>query len=73
MRTGGKILTDLAQNTNSDVTPSVIVSKHLSESTENLIGKILNGEDVNERETPTQREPIQRRRRRRKPNRQMKE
>ena len=39
VRTGGKILADLAQNTNSDVTPRNIVSKHLSES----IGKVLSG------------------------------
>jgi len=43
MRTGGKILADLAQNTNSDVTPRDIVSKRLSESTQNLIGKVLCG------------------------------
>lgn len=29
MRTGGKILKDLAENTNSDVTPREIVSKHV--------------------------------------------
>jgi hypothetical protein len=40
VRTGDKILTDLAQNTNSDVTPRDIVSKHLSES----IGKLLSGQ-----------------------------
>ena len=39
MRTGGTILADLAQNTNSDVTPRDIVSKHLSE----LVGKVLSG------------------------------
>ena len=39
MRTGGKILADLAQNTNSDVTTRDIVSKHLSES----IGNVLSG------------------------------
>ena len=32
-------MADLAQNTNSDVTPRDIVSKHLSES----IGKVLSG------------------------------
>ena len=37
--TGGNILSDLAQNTNSVVTPRDIVSKHLSES----IGKVLRG------------------------------
>ena len=39
VRTGGRILADLAQNTNSDVTPRDIVAKHLSES----VGKLLNG------------------------------
>ena len=39
VRTGGKILADLAQNNNSDVTPRDIVSKHLSES----VGKVLSG------------------------------
>jgi len=37
VRTGGRILADLAQNTNSDVTPREIVTKHLSES----VGKVL--------------------------------
>ena len=39
VRTGGNILADLAQNTNSDVTPRDIVAKHLSES----VGKVLSG------------------------------
>jgi len=39
VRTGGRILADLAQNTNSDVTPRDIVAKHLSES----VGKVLSG------------------------------
>ena len=43
VRTEGKILADLAQNTNSDVTPRDILSKYLSESTQNLIGKVLSG------------------------------
>jgi len=37
VRTGGRILADLAQNNNSDVTPRDIVAKHLSES----VGKVL--------------------------------
>ena len=45
MRTGGKFLAYLAQNTNSDVTHNDIVSKYLSESTQNLIGKLLNGRE----------------------------
>ena len=43
MRTGGNTLADLVQNTNSDVTSRDIVSKHLSESTQNLIGKVIGG------------------------------
>ena len=39
VRTGGKNLADLAQNTNSDATPRNIVAKHLSES----IGNLLSG------------------------------
>ena len=37
VRTGGKILADLAQNANSDVTPRDIVAKHLSESLGNVL------------------------------------
>jgi len=43
MRTGGTILADLAENTDSDATPRDIVSNNLSESTQNLIGKVLRG------------------------------
>ena len=39
VRTGGRILADLAQNTYSDVTPRDIAAKHLSES----VGKLLSG------------------------------
>ena len=39
VRTGGNILADLAQNTNTDVTPRDIVSKHLSET----VGNVLSG------------------------------
>ena len=39
VRTGGRILADLAQNTNPDVTPRDLVSKHLSET----VGKVLSG------------------------------
>ena len=38
---GGKNLADLAKSTNYDVTPSDIVSKHLFELTQNLIGKLF--------------------------------
>jgi len=70
MRTGGKILADLAQNTNSDVKPRDIVAKHLSES----VGKVLSGRGrKRKRNTATTREPVEKRRRRsrrrRKPNR----
>jgi hypothetical protein len=37
MRTGCRILADLAQNTNSDVTPRDIVAKYLCESVERLL------------------------------------
>jgi hypothetical protein len=39
VRRGGRILADLAQNTNSEVTPRDIVAKHLSQS----VGKVLSG------------------------------
>jgi hypothetical protein len=40
MRIGGKILSVLADNTSPDVKPENIVSKRLSESAKNLIGKM---------------------------------
>jgi hypothetical protein len=40
MRTGGKILSDLADNTSLDVKPADVVSKRLYESAENLIGRV---------------------------------
>ena len=49
VRTGGKILADLAQNNNSDVTPRDIVSKHLSES----VGKVLNGQSLKRKRNTT--------------------
>jgi hypothetical protein len=43
MRTGGKILSDLADNTSHDVKPADIVSKRFPESAQNVIGKVLRG------------------------------
>jgi hypothetical protein len=43
MRTGGKILSDLADNTSPNVKPADIVSKRLSESAQNVIGRVLRG------------------------------
>jgi hypothetical protein len=40
LRTGGKILTDIVENQSPDVTTRDIISKNLSESTQNLIGKL---------------------------------
>jgi hypothetical protein len=40
LRTGGKILKDIAENEFSDFTTHDIISKNLSESTQNLIGRI---------------------------------
>ena len=44
LRTGGKILTDIEQNKSPKVSTKDIVSKHVTESVENLIGK-LRGRD----------------------------
>jgi hypothetical protein len=43
MRTCGKILSDLADNTSPDMKPADIVSKRVSESAQNLIGRVLRG------------------------------
>ena len=40
LRTGGKILQDIADNSSPDVKARDIVSKHIGESTRNLIGKL---------------------------------
>jgi hypothetical protein len=42
MRTGGK-MSDLADNTSPDVKPVDIVSKRISQSAQNLIGRVLKG------------------------------
>jgi hypothetical protein len=36
LRTGGKILTDIAENRSPELSPKVIVSKHVTESVQNL-------------------------------------
>jgi hypothetical protein len=43
LRTGGKILTDIALNKSLELSPKDIVSKHVNESVQNLIG-ILRGD-----------------------------
>ena len=43
LRTGGKILTDIAANTSPDVSPKDIVSKHVTELVKNLIGNLHGG------------------------------
>ena len=40
LRTGGKILQDIADNSSPDVKAHDIVSKHIGETTRNLIGKL---------------------------------
>ena len=40
LRTGGKILMDLADNTSGDVKPCQIIAKHVSDSAQNLIQKL---------------------------------
>jgi hypothetical protein len=40
MRTGGKILTDIPENHSPDVTTQDIISKHLSESAQNLFTRL---------------------------------
>ena len=40
LRTGGKILSDIAENTSSDVMPRHIIAKHLSDPAQNLIQKL---------------------------------
>ena len=40
MRTGGKILSDLADNTSTGVKPRHIIAKHVSDSAQNLIQKL---------------------------------
>jgi hypothetical protein len=41
LRTGGKILTDIAKNNSPDISARDIVSKHVTESTQTLIRKLL--------------------------------
>jgi hypothetical protein len=43
LRTGGKILTDIAENRSPEVSPKDIVSKHVTESVQNLIGNLRGG------------------------------
>jgi len=43
LRTGGKILTDIAENKSPEVKPKVIVSKHVTESVQNPIGNLRSG------------------------------
>ena len=43
LSTGGKILTDIAVNKSPEVSPKVIVSKHVTETVQNLIGNLRGG------------------------------
>ena len=43
LRTGGKILTDIAENRSPELRPKDIVSKHVTESVLNLIGNLRGG------------------------------
>ena len=43
LRTGGKILTDIAENKSPEVRPRGIVSKHVTESVQNLISNLRGG------------------------------
>jgi hypothetical protein len=43
LRTGGKILTDIAENKSPEVSPKDIMSKHVTESVENLICNLRAG------------------------------
>jgi len=40
LRTGGKILTEIVENKPPGVSPKVIESKHMTESSQNLIGNL---------------------------------
>ena len=43
LRTGGKILTDIAENKLPEVSHKVIVSSHVTEFVQNLIGNLRGG------------------------------
>jgi hypothetical protein len=43
LRTGGKILSDNAENKSPELIPKDIVSKHVTESVQNLIGNLHGG------------------------------
>jgi hypothetical protein len=43
LRTGGKIQTDIAENKSPELSPKDIVSKHVTESVQNLIGNLRGG------------------------------
>jgi hypothetical protein len=43
LRTGGKILNDIAENKSPEVSPKDNVSKHVTESVQNLIGNLRGG------------------------------
>jgi hypothetical protein len=42
-RTGGKILTDIAEIKSTELSPKDILSKHVTESVQNLIGNLRGG------------------------------
>ena len=43
LRTGGNILTDIVENRSPELSPKDIVSKHVTESVQNLIGNLRGG------------------------------
>ena len=43
LRTGGNILTDIAENKSPELSPNDIGSKHVTESMQNLIGNVRGG------------------------------
>jgi len=43
LRTGGKILTDIAENKSPELSPKDIVSKHVTESVQILIANLCGG------------------------------
>jgi hypothetical protein len=43
LRTGGEILADIADNKSPDISARDIISKHVGETTQNLIGRLRGG------------------------------
>ena len=56
LRTGGKILSDIAENRSDEVNAKDIISRHVSDSTQNLINK-LRGRGQKRRRVTKKRKP----------------